>query len=246
MMSKSKALLVPVTAFVMFTTFFAPTPTSAAEDYSHNHSYVSPFHKELIEVRANHDQYNQAEAQAMIDRIGKMDERLIEPALNAGVSLILMDFPLTDLPEWAHLRGVVPRGWENTGLTWDDVPGVGGLHSAARIGYSNAGMGHSTVNLELHEFSHAIDFYAADEQISLTESFLSIHEKEYAALFHDHNTFYYFAYPEEYLAEAMAYYYLSDEMQTFLRNRAPQTYQFIKALPQNIESLNENSFSHSH
>ncbi|WP_420535002.1 anthrax toxin lethal factor-related metalloendopeptidase, partial [Bacillus mycoides] len=46
-------------------------------------------------------------------------------------------------------------------LTWDDVPGVGsdigGKPVMARIGFSERGKGHGSINLELHEIAHAID-----------------------------------------------------------------------------------------
>src|SRR5699024_7062456 len=82
-------------------------------------------------------------------------------ANSAGVSIILMDMPLTELPEFDYLSGKVPRGWEKTNSTWDEVPGAGGHTTAARIGYSDPGNGHSTINLELHEYGHAVDSYAA-------------------------------------------------------------------------------------
>lgn len=218
----------------------------AAEDYSHNHTFQNETLKKLIGVQDDDNDYDVEEAQNMIDRVSKINERLISETQKAGVSLILTDFPVTYLPEYLYLKGVVPRGWEGTGLTWDDVPGIGGIPvTAARIGYSDYGRGHSTVNLELHELSHAIDSAAAGLDISNLEEFAKIHEEEYEPLFHDHVVFYYFAYIEEYFAEAMALYYLNEDTKAKLLERAPKTYHFIETLPQRIISIDKITSSES-
>ena len=42
--------------------------------------------------------------------------------------------------------------------TWDDVPGMGGSHTVfVKIGASDKGNGHGSVNLELHELAHSVD-----------------------------------------------------------------------------------------
>ena len=211
----------------------------AAEDYSRNHHFETDALRELIEVLDDDNEYDVDEAQRMIDRVAKIDDHLISETEKAGIKLKLVDFQVTDLPAYSYLKGVVPRGWEGTGLTWDDVPGIGGDPTAARIGYSEYGKGHSTVNLELHEFAHAIDGWAAGFTISEMEEFAEIHEAEYEALFHDHVVFYYFAYLEEYFAEAMALYHLSDETNARLLERAPRTYHFIETLPDRIISVDK-------
>ncbi|MGN1402374.1 MAG: fibronectin type III domain-containing protein [Bacillus sp. (in: firmicutes)] len=211
----------------------------ASEDYSGNHFFKTKALSELIEVLDDDNEYDIEEAQLMIDRVAKMDDRLISETEKAGIKLKFIDFPVTDLPEYNYLKGVVPRGWEGTGKTWDDVPGIGGDPTAARIGYSDYGMGHSTVNLELHEFAHAIDFWALGLEISQMEEFVDIHEAEYESLFHDHVVYYYFAYIEEYFAEAIALYHLSDETNARLLERAPRTYDFIESLPDRIISVDK-------
>ena len=215
------------------------TTAFAAEDYSRNHHFETDALRELIEVLDDDNMYDVDEAQRMIDRVAAIDDRLISETEKAGITLKLVDFPVTDLPVYSYLKGVVPRGWEGTGLTWDDVPGIGGDPTAARIGYSEYGKGHSTVNLELHEFAHAIDGWAAGFTISEMEEFAEIHEAEYEALFHDHAVFYYFAYMEEYFAEAIALYHLSDETNARLLERAPRTYHFIETLPDRIISVDK-------
>jgi hypothetical protein len=41
---------------------------------------------------------------------------------------------MTDLPEFEHLKGQVPGGYEDTGRTWDDVVGACGPVTIAVIG----------------------------------------------------------------------------------------------------------------
>ncbi|WP_069203029.1 anthrax toxin lethal factor-related metalloendopeptidase [Bacillus testis] len=242
---KAAYLPLMLTLALAFSLMFSPAAFAAAVDYSDNHTFQNETVKKLVEVLDDDNQYDVAEAQKMIDRVSKINEKLLSETQKAGIRLILTDFPLTDLPEWSHLKGVVPRGWEGTGKTWDDVPGIGGNPTAARIGYSDYGRGHTTVNLELHEFSHAIDFYAAGLVITELEEFLAIHEEEYEPLFHDHTVFYYFAYPEEYFAEAMALYHLNAETKAKLLERAPKTYAFIETLPQRIISVDQTKPSYT-
>src|SRR5690625_4034418 len=87
-----------------------------AQDYidvSDNHTFAYDALAELIEVYAYDHHYDQDEAQQMIDRIGKIPEIIIEAALLKDVRLIFIDFPITDLEEFAYLRGEHPRGHED-------------------------------------------------------------------------------------------------------------------------------------
>lgn len=67
------------------------------------------------------------------------------------------------------LRGVVPRGWENTGRTWDDVPGTY-LDARKRVVIATIGDDqvravptresgrHGSANLTVHESLHGFDY----------------------------------------------------------------------------------------
>lgn len=206
----------------------------ASAEYSDNHTFTNDYLKQIVEVRDDDGNYDIEEAQLMIDRVGVIPEILLQEVANTGMSLILMDFPLTDLPEYAYLSGVVPRGWEHTGLTWDDVPGAGGFDAAARIGYSDPGNGHSTINLELHEFSHSLDNLVSAETISQTDEFIALQEEEQHSMFGDRT---YYDYTEEYFAETMAYYYLGGDTRAELLEKAPKTHDFIQSLPTRILSV---------
>lgn len=193
---------------------------------------------EMIEVRTT-DSSNNAEAEQMIERLDNVDSRILYETNRSGVSIILMDVPLTELSEFQHLSDTVPRGWEGSGNTWDDVPGAGGFTTAARIGYSDPGNGHSTINLELHEYAHAVDSYTAGFTFSDDSEFRQIMAEEKDALFGDHAVSEYFDVPSEYFAEAFAMYYLGGEEQSKLQSRAPQTYSYMETLNYRIISFGE-------
>src|SRR5699024_7137840 len=67
-----------------------------AEDVSNNHTYPNEALEEFIEVRADGDDYNQQEAQAMIDRLGDIPESMIRETLKGGAVFLLVDTPITD------------------------------------------------------------------------------------------------------------------------------------------------------
>ncbi|MFU0824190.1 anthrax toxin lethal factor-related metalloendopeptidase [Clostridium sp.] len=173
------------------------------------------------------EHYDKLEAEKMIDRLKRIPYPILEELLESDVKIILSNTNITGVHEYTHLKGVTPRGWENTGKTWDDVPGAGGKPVVARIGYSNPGEAHGAVNLELHETAHAIDAYVFDN-ISSSQSYKSIWNKEVYNLFG--NDPYFVNYPEEYFAETFAMYYLDEEQNQILKEKAPLTYEFIKNL----------------
>ena len=218
MKQKTLTGIVMVLGLLLMFTGFAPQQASAA----------SPSLQNMVEVRDNDGSYDANEAQAMINRLARVDERILAHTNRAGVRIILMDQPLTELPEFEYLSGVTPRGWEGTGRTWDDVPGAGGYTTAARIGYSNPGNSHSTINLELHEYGHAVDSYAAGFTVSESQAFRDIMAQEKDNLFRDHQVPGYFNTPGEYFAETFAMYYLGGNAGARLAERAPQTYQFME------------------
>src|SRR5699024_7298582 len=209
-------------------------------EFTDRHSFENDTVEQLIEVWALDDDYDYDEAQAMIDRIGKIPERMIKNTVDNDVKLLFIDFPLVELDEYSHLVGEVPRGWEGRGYTWDDVPGAGGRTTVARIGYSAQGELHNSINLEYHEYGHAIDNYTFNEPLSTTEEFRDLHIAEQQSLFGDDP---YFDYAEEYFAEALAYYFSGGNYKEQLKEKAPETYRFFDTLEESVLTV-ENSDEH--
>lgn len=180
---------------------------------------------------------NHSEIEQIVSRISNIPEVYLEKLVERGATIRLVNNPITDEPEFSYLKGVVPRGWDGTGKTWDDVPGIGGHLTIVKVGHSNLGEGHGTLNLELHEIAHAID-HGVFNNISASTEFKEILKKEVQSLISRHpnaSNMYYFKIPEEYFAEAFTYYYLSGETRQQLLENAPLTYQFFKNLQQELK-----------
>ena len=160
------------------------------------------------------------------ERIKTLPETLLVDIINQDIHIILVNGPITDTKEYSHLKGAVPRGWENTKKTWDDVPGVGGSKTVVvRIRYSEKGNGHGSINLELHELAHSIDEILKN-QLSSTRAFYSVWNSEKRKLFPKEEYFHH--YPEEYFAEVFALFYRDKDSRDKLKKSAPLTYQFIE------------------
>ena len=174
------------------------------------------------------EEFDEEEALKIVQTINKLPYSLQLKIVDRGVKVKLFSGRLTDNQSAAHLKGQAPRGYVNPKTTWDDVPGMGGAHTVlVKIGASDKGKGHSSINLELHEIAHSIDKIVYDG-IREDMDYLRIWGKEVDALFPSQP--YFSTYPEEYFAEAFAMFYVDSEQNQLLRRKAPETYQFIKQL----------------
>lgn len=174
------------------------------------------------------EDFDEAEALNIVETINGLPYSLQLRIVDRGVKIKLFNGSLTDNQSASHLKGQNPRGYVNPDTTWDDVPGMGGaLTVLVKIGMSDPGNGHSSVNLELHELAHSIDKIVYNG-IRKDMNFLRIWEKEVDILFSGQA--YFSAYPEEYFAETFAMFYINSEQNQLLRQKAPETYRFIKQL----------------
>lgn len=171
--------------------------------------------------------FNQEEAARMISRLDRLPTSLLAKINRSGIVVKLFTGNLTDNRTAAHLSGIVPRGYAKQ-VTWDNVPGIGGSKTVlVKIGSSNQGNGHSSVNLELHELAHSIDRHVY-KGLRYQQHFLDIWNQEKGLLFPENN--YFLTYPEEYLAESFAYFYMGGKYREKLQKLAPMTYQLIGGL----------------
>jgi len=176
--------------------------------------------------------YNKDEADKMMTRLASIPASLLQGLKDHDVRIKLVSGKITDEPEFAAFKGVTPRGWENTGLTWDDVPGVSSNVVIARIGYSNKGKGHSGQNLELHETFHAIDRIVLNN-ISSSSDFLAVWKKEANVDYSGDG--YVSAYSTEYFAETATLYFYNDTTRNKLKEDMPLTYDFLDKLFSNAQ-----------
>lgn len=182
--------------------------------------------KQLVQYPKGYE--TNTDVKGIMKRLSSIPITTLQKLQKNGVTIKLVDQPITSVPEYSYLKGQVPRGWEGTDKTWDDVPGIGGTTViVVRIGYSEYGKGHGSVNLELHETAHTIDSFVYQE-LSSTSSFKKIWSKETVALFGEND--YYKNYAEEYFAETFAMYYYSSATRNILKSKAPQTYTFFQNL----------------
>jgi rRNA maturation endonuclease Nob1 len=176
--------------------------------------------KGIIELPS--EDYDIEEAKNIIERLSRFDIKFLKLMYEYKGKIILTAGPITDDYRFKSLKGIVPRGWENTGSTWDDVPGAGGYpYTIVRIGksfpsYEN---NHNAIVLELHETSHMIDQIL--NSISNDEEFKQITIEESENLFPDSD---YLDIPEEYWAECLAYYTYNQETHNKLKTKCPKTY----------------------
>ena len=201
----------------------------------HAQEAINPYLQNMVEVRASSDESWQ-EAQQMISRMNHVENSILYQTSSNGAVFILADTPITEQPEFEHLKGVVPRGHTNS---WDEIPGAGGHVSMARIGYSAYGRGHSAVNLELHEYGHVVDSFTVGVQVSETEEFRNIHAAELDKLMGENSQRDYYDIVEEYFAESFAMYYYTTESRTELAEKAPKTFAFFDDFNHRILSTGE-------
>ncbi|GIN40379.1 anthrax toxin lethal factor-related metalloendopeptidase [Heyndrickxia oleronia] len=181
-----------------------------------------------IIILPNHKNYNYGEVKKIISRLDHLPSSMLNRAMLAGIKVKLFDGKLTDNPSAAFLKGITPRGYQDRSITWDKVPGIGGSQIVlVKIGSSEQGMGHGSVNLELHEMAHSLErfLYSSNDK---KRNFKYIWKEEAPLLFP--HTQYFLTYPEEYFAETFAMYYYNKVTKNELRRLAPSTYTYISLL----------------
>jgi Pro-Pro endopeptidase len=171
--------------------------------------------------------FDEKEAAGIITRMANLPESLLEKINEQDITLKLFTGKLTDNQTARYLAGQIPRGY-NSQSTWDEVPGIGGSQVVlVKIGHSEQGKGHGSVNLELHEIAHSIDNLVF-QNVSENKEFQLIWEEERGILFPGNS--YFILHAEEYFAETFAMYYLNEETNLQLKKLAPQTYDFFQRL----------------
>jgi Pro-Pro endopeptidase len=172
--------------------------------------------------------FDEDEARQIIYRLDHLPQNLLHRVNMEGIKVRLFQDQLTSFPTTQHLKGITPRGYTNTERTWDEVPGIGGSQLVlVKIGHSERGEGHGSVNLELHELAHSIDRYVLNE-IYYKMKFTAIWKREAHMMFPDED--YFLEYEEEYFAETFAMFYLNLKTNKKLKEKAPATHRFFKEL----------------
>src|SRR5699024_628047 len=130
-------LFLTSTCFVLLLATLSPLMVSAKKDYKDyhdQHSYANELVEDIVEVYAYDEDYDKEEAQKMIDHISEIPVYLLQIIASQDVRVLFIDFPITDLKEFIHLKGESPRGHPEESV-WDDVPGLDGQVTVVRIGH---------------------------------------------------------------------------------------------------------------
>lgn len=180
-----------------------------------------------IVVLPKQSNYDQDEVKKILSRLDRLPSSMLSKVDKEGIKIKLFVGKLTDNPTAAYLKGKTPRGYQDHSITWDDVPGIGGSKTVlVKIGCSEKGKGHSSVNLELHELAHSLEHYLYDGEKEQT--FIPIWKREAPKLFSGNP--YFIDYQEEYFAECFAMFYYSHDTKMQLKKLAPMTYDYIREL----------------
>ncbi len=183
--------------------------------------------KEMIIV-PEHTNFQEDEVIDIIKRLDQLPRQLLHKLQTSGIKVKLFQGKLTDNRTASHLKGIKPRGYKDVNRSWDEVPGIGGAKTVlVKIGHSQKGKGHGSINLELHELGHSLQ-QLIYQNAYLSGEFMNSWRTEANNLFPGND--YFLSYPEEYFAECFAMYHYSDETQHILKERAPQTFLFFSTL----------------
>ncbi|WP_110112263.1 toxin [Bacillus sp. CGMCC 1.16541] len=200
--------------------------TSLANDITYERKQVSYYVERIIYLPK--ESYNKKDVELMVKRIAAINPFLLEQMYKKHVRMKFFTGKLTNEPAFSHLKGVKPRGYSESGPTWDDIPGAGGSTTVyVKIGHSDKGNGHGSVNLELHELGHTIDQHVLNG-IRRNKDFLTHWQNERNQLFP--NKAYFLLYPEEYFAEVFAMYYTNELTRRRLQALAPNTYSYLEQI----------------
>ncbi|WP_017754357.1 anthrax toxin lethal factor-related metalloendopeptidase [Calidifontibacillus oryziterrae] len=197
-------------------------------DISYESKRVEMLVRDIVLLPENND-FDRESALNMIMRISQIDPVILSFLAENNLKVKLFDGNITDEPYFQKLSGIVPRGWDN-GLTWDDVPGgCSSTLAAAKIGASQTGMGHSSINLELHEIGHLFErnYPALKENLVYN----SIWKEEAPKLMPSRQ--YFLDYQDEFFAEAFAMYYYDDNSREILKQNAPKTFELLYEIENN-------------
>ncbi len=172
-------------------------------------------------------EFDKEEAAKIIKRLDHLPTSILSNINENGIKIILFNGKLTDQPFTENLKGKVPRGYPET-ILWDDLPGAGGSQYVfVKIGSSEKGKGHSSVNLEYHELAHSLQRFSYNHEKAdkiITQTW----KEEAGVLFPKRD--YFLDYKEEYFAECFAYYFYSKETREQLKMKAPKMYTFLNSL----------------
>lgn len=165
--------------------------------------------------------YDISSAKKAVDKLSVVKPKIFKKMVDENIKIKLIN---TNLKENKDIYSML-RGYSIAGnYKIEDITGVyfPNLFVAIRVDVE-------TYGTEAHEIGHVADFMA--DSISKSEEFLRVKEMEKFKLLGENE---YFDAPIEYFAEAFSYYYSGETTKNTLKEKAPNTYKFIKDFINNL------------
>ncbi|SMF12527.1 anthrax toxin lethal factor-related metalloendopeptidase [Pseudobacteriovorax antillogorgiicola] len=132
------------------------------------------------------------------------------------IKVHLSNQSIIEFPKFRHLQGLVPRGWELSGYTWDHVPGAGD-RDGAYLGHP--GLPHSANSLALHEIGHVLDFNSGWSRSAIWQQAFRYWRRWPSPA--DLNASYRMSHIEEFVAAAIDEFYCSESSRRKLQSMYP-------------------------
>lgn len=168
--------------------------------------------------------YNYNDAKEIIFRLDQLPQSILQKTAQHHIKIILFTGKLTDNDSVSYLQGQVPRGYTEP-VVWDNIPGIGGSEFVyVKIGHSERGKGHGSVNLEYHEFAHSLMNLVYNDTIVSSE-INNLWSLEAESIFPGNE--YFLKYKEEYFAECFAYYFFLLKQGVFYNKRPLRHMNFL-------------------
>lgn len=181
--------------------------------------------------------FNHPKVQKCFKQLERIPQNLQEIMVDQGAYLVFFHGLITDNPEFAHLKGKRPKGWQSN-YTWDDIwAGHNGQSKAIGIGIDGNYVCESS-EWFLHELGHSFDDRIG-EYISWRKFFGKQRKQEKSlskwgdvlqAIALEPFTNEYFEHPREYLANALDLFYTSNETNKQLRINNPTIFKLLSSL----------------
>jgi len=171
-----------------------------------------------------------------LNELNLLSADLLDVYRKQRVPIYLTGGTVTNFPQFASLRGTIPRGWEGTGYTWDSVPGTG---TEDGIFLGDSAKPNNAASLSIHEGTHAIDraLDFSDNSAQLKKLFRD--EQRRAVQRADGNATYRRSNIEEFLAVAVEEYYCNAKTRSNLLTRYPQMYEYVRTtFPAEVRAKN--------
>ncbi len=93
------------------------------------------------------------DARGGFGQLERISDKVLKDVGAKGGRFRIITHPVTQEKEWAHLKGKIPRGWDGTGYTWDDVYGISNDITMGAIAPANSG----GISIIRHEMGHKIN-----------------------------------------------------------------------------------------